>query len=384
MDLFNVKENCCGCEACAQVCPKGIIKMEPDNEGFFYPTIQAPNECINCKACLNVCPVKHSNEISSVFSNAYAGWALENTDVIKSSSGGFAYVAAKLFINNGGIVYGVGYSEDYYQATYYRIDSVDKLEILRGSKYIQARKSNIYLEVKNDLNDHKVLFFGTPCDCYALSRIIKDKSRLITISLICHGPTSSLVHRKYCESLEDEYNSKINYFNLRWKKDDLWKPYYVYASFNNDEHFSEKFESSDYNKAFLNFKRPSCSSCRFKKHHFSSDILIGDYHGVSSESSSYNKHGVSVILPLNNRGIDFLNEIKSDFCLQKIPLKSAIGQQAIHSPYKRKIDRLSYTDLLITNGLRIASMQKDLSHKYSCFEMIFNKVKRYIWKNLQL
>lgn len=33
------KKDCCGCTACAAVCPKQCIEMESDNEGFCYPRV---------------------------------------------------------------------------------------------------------------------------------------------------------------------------------------------------------------------------------------------------------------------------------------------------------------------------------------------------------
>ena len=33
------KKECCGCEACFQVCPVGAINMKRDSEGFLYPIV---------------------------------------------------------------------------------------------------------------------------------------------------------------------------------------------------------------------------------------------------------------------------------------------------------------------------------------------------------
>ena len=33
------KEDCCGCEACAQICPVKAIEMKCDDEKFKYPHI---------------------------------------------------------------------------------------------------------------------------------------------------------------------------------------------------------------------------------------------------------------------------------------------------------------------------------------------------------
>ena len=35
------KSDCCGCSACANICPKRAIEMMADEEGFLYPNILA-------------------------------------------------------------------------------------------------------------------------------------------------------------------------------------------------------------------------------------------------------------------------------------------------------------------------------------------------------
>lgn len=51
------KEDCCGCEACRQICPQKCIEMIEDEEGFLYPNVFR-EKCISCKLCEKVCPVK--------------------------------------------------------------------------------------------------------------------------------------------------------------------------------------------------------------------------------------------------------------------------------------------------------------------------------------
>ena len=33
------RERCTGCAACCNGCPKGVIRMEADREGFLYPQV---------------------------------------------------------------------------------------------------------------------------------------------------------------------------------------------------------------------------------------------------------------------------------------------------------------------------------------------------------
>lgn len=39
LDSFQKRE-CCGCGACASVCPRNAIVMSEDNDGFRYPQIK--------------------------------------------------------------------------------------------------------------------------------------------------------------------------------------------------------------------------------------------------------------------------------------------------------------------------------------------------------
>lgn len=55
--LYEKKENCCGCTACYALCPTHAIAMEPDEEGFLYPTVDA-DTCIRCYRCISVCAFK--------------------------------------------------------------------------------------------------------------------------------------------------------------------------------------------------------------------------------------------------------------------------------------------------------------------------------------
>ena len=46
--LYENRENCCGCSACYAVCPVHAIVMEPDEEGFLSPTVDA-EKCMGCR-----------------------------------------------------------------------------------------------------------------------------------------------------------------------------------------------------------------------------------------------------------------------------------------------------------------------------------------------
>ena len=373
-NLYSIKTECCGCEACVNICPKHIISMARDDEGFYYPRIENNDSCINCGACSKVCPFKHSREIESSFVEAYAGHAINRDININSASGGFATVLASEFLQKThGIVYGVSYGSDFMSVGYQGVNTVEGLHRFQTSKYSQARKHDVYVRIKKDLKEKKVLFVGTPCDAYALMRFVGEQDNLYIATLICHGPTSEKVHQMFFHDLEKQYDSNITELSLRYKKEGNWKPYYIRTMFSNGKEYLHRFDETLYNTAFLYFKRPSCAQCPFKKNHFPGDILIGDYHSANPGTKAYYVHGVSSMLPLTEKGQLMLSSVSENFQLMKVSVESSIGQQAVHSPVIKKTNRVEFTQKMNSAGLsescRISSIKWD---------QIKTKVKRTI------
>lgn len=60
--LFTSKDECCGCLACAAICPMQTIKVSIDEEGVEYPAIDR-KKCVKCYSCISVCPLKNRAEI---------------------------------------------------------------------------------------------------------------------------------------------------------------------------------------------------------------------------------------------------------------------------------------------------------------------------------
>ncbi len=80
------KEDCCGCSACAERCPRRCITMQADEEGFVYPKVNQ-NECINCNLCDSVCPIINEN-VSDKPISVIAAKNMEDNVRKQSSSGG--------------------------------------------------------------------------------------------------------------------------------------------------------------------------------------------------------------------------------------------------------------------------------------------------------
>ena len=155
------KEKCSGCNACFSICPTKAISMEYDEEGFLYPIVNY-NKCTNCGLCSKICP-----EISFDFINkkpiCYAMQAIDDIRNISSSGGMFTLLSDYVFDNNG-YVCGVKFNENF-EVEHAIINDRKDLYKLRGSKYVQSNKNNVFLEIKKLLNNDKlVLFTGCPCE----------------------------------------------------------------------------------------------------------------------------------------------------------------------------------------------------------------------------
>ena len=77
------KTKCCGCGACANICPKKAIVMQADSEGFLYPFVD-PGKCIKCGLCLKTCPILN-NEKQDLLPNAYVAKNKEFRNALRDS-----------------------------------------------------------------------------------------------------------------------------------------------------------------------------------------------------------------------------------------------------------------------------------------------------------
>ena len=77
-DLWIKRNECCGCELCAQTCPKHIIEMSPDEEGFLYPHILDDTDCINCNRCISVCPMKEPGRAPVQIKDSFCCFSASN------------------------------------------------------------------------------------------------------------------------------------------------------------------------------------------------------------------------------------------------------------------------------------------------------------------
>ena len=318
------REKCCGCGACANICPKQVITMTADELGFLYPVINT-ELCINCNLCEDVCPglslERYKND--KCFNKAYAGYLESNDELLKSASGGVFVAIANKYLEIGATICGVQYSSDFRKSYFTTINNESELQKLRGSKYIQSEKRDIYKRVKALLEDKKEVFFtGLPCDVVALKCYLKKEyDNLTTVDLICYGCTTPMVAEKYLDKMEKKFKSKAVHFTVKDKKSG-WENTSLYIKFENGKEYRNLFRNTEYGVAFDKLVRESCYTCDFKGDNRASDLTIGDYWGIKKEDVMYNQNGVSVIFAHTDKGVGIIEKLKG-FNIQEIDLKYA-------------------------------------------------------------
>ena len=158
-------ENCTGCHACQSVCPKEAISMKPNGEGFLYPVIEK-EKCVDCGLCENVCPAinpirsvilsdseeSHNIDVPHTLNmtqspTAYAAYNNDEKIRLQSSSGGIFTAFAKKIIEQGGVVFGAKFADDF-SVIHGWTDSDDGLEEFCGSKYVQSVIGSSYKDCK--------------------------------------------------------------------------------------------------------------------------------------------------------------------------------------------------------------------------------------------
>lgn len=302
------KKNCCGCNACVQHCPKSCITMQEDEEGFLYPIVDQ-EVCIDCGLCEKVCPVLNQGEERKPL-QVYAANNTNEEIRMQSSSGGVFTLLAETIIQEGGVVFGARFNDDW-EVIHDYTETQEGLATFRGSKYVQSRIGDSYCQAEQFLKKgRKVLFSGTPCQIAGLNLFLrKEYNNLLTVDFICHGVPSPGVWKSYLEELialqGNRKNSVLSHSKpiilnsirdisrIEFRNKRLgWKKYSFALTLSvpvghgtkNTVLLSEPYNENIFMKGFLAdlYLRPSCYACPAKCLKSGSDITVGDYWGIQN------------------------------------------------------------------------------------------------------
>ena len=334
------KAKCSGCTACVNVCPKGCISMKPDEEGFLYPHVEQ-SECVECGKCEKVCPVLHPFADKKGQRPEAVIARTGNEKILQDCTSGGVFTAMALaVIQDGGVVFGAVYREDF-SVAHEKIESAAEIHRLMGSKYVQSEMGTVFLQVREELDKgRKVLFSGTPCQIAGIRNFLGiDHDTLFLVDLVCHGVPSPKLWMAYVDYVQKKYG-KLQYVNFRSKR----LGYHVSVMEERFENGRIRIGSARTNlmsKCFFRdvADRPICYECPFKTVNRCSDLTIFDswHAGDLAEGLKDDDRGYTSILIQSEKGKFCLGkygtELKQYFA-EPMKLLKADGRMAVNSVQK--------------------------------------------------
>ena len=375
--MINIKSKdlCCGCSACVNVCPKNCISFKEDNEGFLYPSVDVAT-CVDCGLCEKVCPVINKNEEREPIHTCAVKHPDEKVRLSSSSGGVFTFLAERI-IDEGGVVFGARFNNQW-EVVHDYTETKEGLAPFRGSKYVQSNIGNSYALAESFLkNGRLVMFTGTPCQISGLKKYLgKEYDNLLAVDVVCHGVPSPMIWRKYLEEVANlDGAGTVTSINFR-EKSTGWKNYSVAIDSSRGQVIS-KFSENDYMRAFLlNLSiRPSCYNCHAKAGCSGADLTIGDFWGIENMMPEYDDDkGVSIVLVGSSHGLTFLTSIcglgvKVDFCC------GVKGNPSYHSSVKKPINRDYFFSRVSSKGF-VDSLRVSTSSNLICRmrRLVFRKI----------
>ena len=390
------KSQCCGCTACVSICPKQCITMREDEEGFLYPVVDS-SHCIDCNLCKKVCPELYPKEMREPL-HVYAAKHKNEQVRLASSSGGIFTLLAEKIIDEGGVVFGVRFNNNW-DVVHDYTETMEGLAVFRGSKYVQSYMGDCYLKAKSFLEQgRKVMFTGTPCQIAGLKNFLrKDYDNLLTVDVVCHGVPSPKVWQVYLDEIARKggknsvlshpivEKTEINHIDFR-SKSIGWKKFSFVLTLSKATADGEKntvllssiFTENPYMNAFLSnlSLRPSCYDCPAKAGKSGSDITIADFWGIEDVLPEFDDDkGISLVLSYSEKGGRWLAGLDCE-CIEVDYRSAQRMNPLISTSVSKPINRaFFFRQLIRKKNIRLAL--EDCSS-----DMFKKRVCRYLYRKI--
>lgn len=377
--------DCCGCTACASICTHDAITMKPDALGFLYPEVDK-EKCVDCGLCEKVCAFNDHYDTSLNLEPPLAyGARHKDMNEVETSRSGAAFIAISDYIlEEGGVVYGAGYT-DHFRVVHKRATTKEERDEFKGSKYVQSDMTGVFRQVKKDLRDGlTVLFSGTPCQTSGLNSYVGKRLRekLFLVDIVCHGVPSPYMWRDYIAYLEKKQGSPIVWVNFRDKQKYGWAAHH--------ETFKFKNGGGKMSFTFLFYKhimfRKSCGKCHFANTKRPSDITIADFWGYKKNNPPFgdDNKGLSLVLCNTEKGKKLFESAKAKLLVFPVSIENCL-QPNLKQPSELHPKRDVFEQDYKNKGFEYVYYkygEEGWRYKLSKIIVFFNKVIRKVFKLL--
>lgn len=289
--------------------------MSMNSDGFWVPLVN-DKRCIDCGICQKICyrfitPSMNTTKLTDQL--VFGVYSSDSKVHFNTTSGGFAYELSRWGIENNYKVMGVKYDYEKDCAKTVIIDSLQELDLLRGSKYLQSDTSEALEQLLKDAKENpmqKYICIGTPCQIFGLRQLIQTKqltNDFVFVDLFCHGVPSYNVWKPYIID-KRKYLGNIKEVNFRYKGNG-WHQYTILIKGSNGNYCEYAYKDLFYRYFFDNIAlNASCFCCDLRKSYTASDLRLGDFWG-----KHYNNRedGISAVLVASNKGLSILDDLKS-------------------------------------------------------------------------
>ena len=281
-------------------------------------------------------------------------------ELMASSFGGVFSILTRHVLGEGGVVYGHAFTEGLHVKCV-RVDSIEGLDCLRGSKYVQSDMGDAMRGVRDDLRSGApVLFSGTPCQVDGLLSFLDGgHDNLLTVDIVCHGVPS---WEFFKDCIDAEFAGR-DLVELRFRdKREGWGcggGTVLHNQKMKDVPFAP--EVSYYYKRFLagDVYRESCYRCPYAGGERPGDLTIGDFWGIDSADAGLDpRRGISLVLANSHKGRELLPVIKkSSTWAERDALEAVAGNDQLMHPTVRPAAR----DAILENWKErgIAVLERD-------------------------
>lgn len=327
---ISIINNCYGCGVCSSACPKEIISIRLNKDGFYEPYIDDKKSCIDCGICLDVCSFYNKGlALKNMPRKSWAAWSNDENVRRKCSSGGIGFEIGKQLIEQGYKAVGCRYDIERQRAEHYIASTVEDYVQSIGSKYIQSFTKDAFKQIDRK---QKYLITGTPCQIDSFRRMIQKfhcEDNFVLMDFFCHCVPTMYAWNAYRKILEPKigeiaYASWRNKFEYGWH--DNWlmgvdgtnnsPPVGWHNSYNLIIKGGKTFIQSRMSQGDLFYKLflgdicmgPQCEKdCKFKYDNSAADIRIGDLWGPTYKD---NEEGVSALIAFTEKGISVVECLK--------------------------------------------------------------------------